>query len=73
MTVKAESHFNLKKQRRITMEVKGSVKMEVRPIKCPLQKIMCVDCKYHVDTYVEKENDRLTATIVCDFDKMKGE
>lgn len=54
------------------MELKGLVKMEIRPIRCPLQKTTCAGCIYHVDTYVEKGNDGLTATILCDFNNMKG-
>lgn len=53
------------------MEIKGSIKIEIRPVKCPLQNIMCVDCKYLIDTYIEKENGKLTATIICNFKKIK--
>lgn len=41
------------------MEVKGSVKMEIRPLHCPLQNITCAYCKYHEETYIEKENGQI--------------
>ena len=51
------------------MEVKGSVKMEIMPIGCPLQNINCIACKYLVDTYLEEDTkeNKLVATILCNW------
>lgn len=53
------------------MEVQGSVRLEIRPIKCPLGRITCIDCKYLADTYLEQDLEKggLKATIQCNFDK----
>ena len=57
------------------MEVKGSVKMEIRPIGCPLQNINCIACKYLVDTYLEEDmkENKLVATILCRWGEKQKE
>ena len=46
--------------------IKGSVKLEIRPLQCPLQRITCADCKYLQGTDIEMNAEgRLEAEIYC--------